>query len=197
MDTQPSYFSNEGNGYLELIIGPMFSGKTTSLYKIYNECKANNIPVLVINHSFDDRYDTNNSLVYTHDKLNMPCITTQTLGNLLVYTKSSNINMESIRVVLINEGQFFEDLVPFVEELLQNKKQVYVCGLDGDFERKKFGTILDLIPLSDTVKKLKSVCSLCNNGTSGIFSKRVTKEKDTVLIGVDNYIPVCRKCYSL
>jgi thymidine kinase len=195
MDTQPSYFSNEG--YLELIIGPMFSGKTTSLYKIYNECKVSNVPVLVINHSFDDRYDTNNSLVYTHDKLNMPCITTQTLGNILVDSKWSNIDFESIRVVLINEGQFFEDLVPFVEKLLQNNKQVYVCGLDSDFERKKFGTILDLIPLSDTVKKLKSVCSLCNNGTPGIFSKRVTKEKDTVLIGVDNYIPVCRKCYSL
>jgi len=68
--------------------------------------------------------------------------------------------------------------------------------LDGDFERKRFGTILDLIPLCDKVTKLTSLCSLCKNGTPGIFSMRLTNETDQTVVGSDNYIPVCRKCYS-
>jgi len=80
--------------------------------------------------------------------------------------------------------------------MLNNKKKVYVCGLDGDFERKKFGSILDLIPLCDKVTKLTSLCSLCKDGTLGIFSMRLTCDKEQTLVGSDNYIPVCRMCYE-
>ena len=75
-------------------------------------------------------------------------------------------------------------------------KKVYICGLDGDFERKKFGTILDLIPLCDKVTKFTSLCSLCKNGTPGIFSMRLTNEKKQTIVGTENYIPVCRECYN-
>ena len=84
----------------------------------------------------------------------------------------------------------------FVKTLLSKGKQIYVCGLDGDFERKKFGQILDLIPLCDKVNKLTSLCSICKNGTLGIFSKRISSEKEQTVVGSDNYIPVCRKCYE-
>jgi thymidine kinase len=100
------------------------------------------------------------------------------------------------RVILINEGQFFPDLYDFVNELLKADKKVYVCGLDGDFERKKFGNILDLIPLCDKVRKLTSLCSICKDGTPAIFSMRLTEEKEQTIVGSDNYIPVCRKCYK-
>ena len=99
-------------------------------------------------------------------------------------------------VILINEGQFFEDLCEVVTQMLDLKKRVYICGLDGDFERKKFGQILDLIPMCDKVTKLTSLCSLCKNGTKGIFSMRLTNEKTQTLVGSDNYIPVCRNCYN-
>ena len=63
---------------------------------------------------------------------------------------------------LINEGQFFENLYETVLNLVEkHNKQVYVCGLDGDFKRNKMGEILDLIPISDKVVKLKSRCSIC------------------------------------
>ena len=62
--------------------------------------------------------------------------------------------------------------------MLKCGKKVYVCGLDGDFKRKKFGQILDLIPMCDKVEKLTSLCSLCKNGTRGIFSMRLTKETE-------------------
>ena len=104
--------------------------------------------------------------------------------------------MRSAEVILINEAQFFNDLYETVVDMLREKKQVYISGLDGDFERKKFGRILDLIPLCDKVTKLKSLCSLSKNGTSGIFSLRLSPEKVQTLIGSDNYIPVCRKCYE-
>jgi thymidine kinase len=104
--------------------------------------------------------------------------------------------LRSSEVILINEGQFFPDLYEVVIDMLKYKKKIYVCGLDGDFERKKFGQILDLIPLCDKVRKLTSLCSLCKDGTAGIFSMRLTDEKEQTIVGSDNYIPVCRKCYE-
>jgi thymidine kinase len=192
--------------YLELIIGPMFSGKTSYLLDVYKKCKLCNIPIAVINHSSDDRYTNNNNVLSTHDKIMVPCILTKSLQELWNYdsleenynTLSENhIFVRNANVILINEGQFFEDLYPCVLDMLREKKQVYISGLDGDFQRLKFGTILDLIPMCDKVVKLNSLCGICKNGTPGIFSKRISDEKEQFLIGSDNYIPVCRKCYEL
>lgn len=192
--------------YLELIIGPMFSGKTSYLLDVYKKCKLCNIPIAVINHSSDDRYTKNNNVLSTHDKIMVPCILTKSLQELWNYdsleenynTLSENhIFVRNANVILINEGQFFEDLYPCVLDMLREKKQVYISGLDGDFQRLKFGTILDLIPMCDKVVKLNSLCGICKNGRPGIFSKRISDEKEQFLIGSDNYIPVCRKCYEL
>jgi thymidine kinase len=181
---------NSTNAFLELIIGPMFSGKTSRIVELYKQCKFCNIPVVVINHSIDNRYD--DDLLSTHDKIKIPCIKTEKLFDIW----SDNISIQNSDVVLINEGQFFSDLFEFVNKLLLLGKKVYVCGLDGDFERKKFGQILELIPLCDKVTKLTSLCNLCKNGNPGIFSKRITQEKEQTVVGFDNYIPVCRECYE-
>ena len=201
------------SGYLELFIGPMYASKTTRLVEIYKQCEFCNISVVVINHTIDNRYD--DELLSTHDKVKIPCIKTEKLS----YVWSDSINIEpklhvderdlnsiphvqqkikvaTSDVILINEGQFFEDLYEVVVEMLKQNKKIYICGLDGDFERKRFGQILDLIPLCDKVTKLTSLCSLCKNGTPGIFSMRLTHETDQTVVGSDNYIPVCRKCYS-
>lgn len=181
--------SNNSVGYLEIILGPMFSGKTSRLVEIYKKCKFCNIAVTVINHTIDNRYD--NELLSTHDKVLIPCIRTERLSDIW----TTNKDVANSDVILINEAQFFEDLYEVVVEMLKCHKKVYLCGLDGDFERKKFGTILDLIPLCDEVHKLTSLCSLCKNGTRGIFSMRLTSETEQTVVGSDNYIPVCRKCY--
>jgi thymidine kinase len=192
--------------YLELIIGPMFSGKTSRLVEIYNQCKFCNINVAVINHSIDNRYD--DDLLSTHDKIKIPCIKTEQLFDLWYDNTQLESSLENeprfkdkfliatSEVILINEGQFFPDLLDFVTKLLENNKKIYVCGLDGDFKRKKFGQILDLIPLCDKIDKLTSLCSLCRDGKRGIFSKRITNEKEQTIVGSDNYIPVCRICYD-
>jgi thymidine kinase len=198
--------SSNSTGYLELIIGPMFSGKTSRLVEVYNQCKFCNISVVVINHSIDERYDE--ELLSTHDQIKIPCIKTEKLFDIWSHDISLEKNIDKIprindkfklarsSVILINEGQFFPDLFDFVNQLLEENKKIYICGLDGDFERKKFGSILDLIPLCDQVRKLRSLCSICKDGTPGIFSMRLTNEKEQTIVGSDNYIPVCRKCYK-
>jgi len=200
--------NNKKSGYLELILGGMYAGKTKKLVEIYKQCKFCSIKVIVINHVFDNRYDE--ELLSTHDKIKIKCVKTNKLMDL--YTENTfeltedvidDINFRNkfklmtSDVVLINEGQFFTDLEEFVKKLLNKGKEIYVCGLDGDFERKKFGQILDLIPMCDKVYKLTSLCALCKNGTRGIFSKRITTETEQTIIGTDNYIPVCRKCYEI
>jgi thymidine kinase len=188
--------------YLELFIGPMFSGKTSKIVEIYKQCMFCSIPVAVINHSIDKRYD--NTLLSTHDKVMIPCIQTNKLKDIWNYDAipdvvlsrlDDSVKLINADVILINEGQFFEDLLPAVEHMLQHNKKIYISGLDGDFERKKFGQILDLIPLCDKVTKMTSLCGLCKDGTAGIFSKRITSEKEQTVVGSDNYIPVCRSCY--
>jgi thymidine kinase len=181
---------NISTSYLEIILGPMFSGKTSRLVEIYKQCQFCNISVTVINHAIDNRYD--DELLSTHDKIKIPCIKTQKLLDL------DETLLQQTEVLLINEGQFFPDLYDFVVKILTLKgKKIYVGGLDGDFERKKFGQILDIIPLCDKVAKLASLCSLCKNGTPGIFSKRISSEKEQTVVGSDNYIPVCRSCYVI
>ena len=205
MNISNNMISPYQNGYLEIILGPMYASKTTRLVEIYNQCKFCDIPVAVINHDIDNRYD--DELLSTHDKIKIPCIKTEKIFDIWINPISLEESVDVIprikdkfkvansKVILINEGQFFPDLLEFVIELLNHGKEVYVCGLDGDFERKKFGQILDLIPLCDKVEKLTSLCSICKNGTKGIFSMRITNEKEQTVVGSENYIPVCRGCY--
>jgi thymidine kinase len=197
--------SQNSSAYLEIILGSMFSGKSSALVEVYKKCNFCKINVVVLNHSIDNRYD--DELMSTHDKVKIPCIKAERLMDVYI----EHLNMESneeiprikdkykvgiSEVILINEGQFFPDLEEFVRLMLARGKKIYVCGLDGDFERKKFGQLLDLIPLCDKVTKLTSLCSICKDGTPGIFSKRITNEKEQTVVGSTNYIPVCRSCYE-
>lgn len=177
-------------GYLELIIGPMFSGKTSKLLEVYKQCIFCNIPVVVINYSGDNRYSE--TMLSTHDKQMIPCIKGITLSEIMINYRAEIVLAE---VVLINEGQFFKD-IEIVRHLVDvEQKRVYICGLDGDFERKPIGKLLNLIPFCNEVYKLKSLCSRCKNGKFAIFTYRLSNERDQVVIGVDNYIPVCRDCH--
>ena len=181
-------------GYLELILGPMFSGKTSKILDLYKQCEFSNIPVVVINHTSDKRYSE--TMLSTHDLKMIPCIQASSLCDAMEILEIKN-KINDATVILINEGQFFNDLYEWTEMMVEtNHKEIYICGLDGDFNRNKFGQILDLIPLCDKVTKLKSLCSMCKNGTKALFSLRVTEEKEQVLIGSDCYKPVCRACYN-
>jgi len=186
--------TTNNSGYLEIIIGPMFSGKTSALLDVYKKCKFCNISVSIINHSLDKRY--HETMLSSHDQIMAPCLQATELNELWLTGDTETNVLRKSDVILINEGQFFSDLYEVVVDMLSHKKKVYISGLDGDFERKKFGAILDLIPLCDKVTKLTSLCSKCKNGTHGIFSMRLTTEKTQTVVGSENYIPVCRNCYE-
>jgi thymidine kinase len=124
------------------------------------------------------------------------------VNNVKEYSSNSSGNKKTGSVFVVDPNPPGMDIVPpedlfiYVVHLLKMGNKVYVCGLDGDFQRKKFGQILDLIPLCDKVTKLTSLCSICKNGKQGIFSMRLTVETCQTLVGSDNYIPVCRDCYD-
>ncbi|MBC8298508.1 MAG: hypothetical protein H8E55_22290 [Pelagibacterales bacterium] len=182
------YKREQDTGYLKVILGPMFSGKTTELIRIYNKYNSCNIRCCIINHITDKRYDEEK--MSNHNGVMLP---------------SHNLNQlqESLHLIvnydifLINEGQFFEDLYDIINLLVNmHKKRVYVCGLDGDYKRRKFGSILDIVPLCDEVVKLKAICKKCKR-KPGIFTHRLSNEQEQTVIGNDNYMSLCRNCYNM
>lgn len=175
-------------GFLELILGPMFSGKTTRLIEIYNDLKDRH-NVAVINFAEDTRY--HDKMLSTHDRVMIPCLHARNIEDVMLSEEIQNSD-----VVLINEGQFFPDIYDSVMKLVEtDKKRVYICGLDGDFQRNTFGNLLKLVPYSDKISKLHSNCDRCDQ--RAIFSHRITCETSQVVIGSSNYIPLCRTCYCL
>ena len=188
------------SGYLELIIGPMWSGKTSKLLDLYRQMTFCEIPTMVINYSHDTRYSE--TQLSTHDQRKIDCIMALQLKEIAditsisrEYTTSETDAFSKSEVILINEGQFFSDVVEWTEQAVDvYHKKVYICGLDGDFERKPFGNWLDLIPICDKVSKLNSYCGNCKKFPA-IFTYRKTKDQHQTLIGSDEYLPVCRKCY--
>ena len=182
-----SIAENEEGGYLEMWLGPMFSGKTTQLIQVYKKYSYIGKRIIVINYAEDKRY--HDTMLSTHDRTMIPCIQSMQLENV----KDQLIEAD---VVLINEGQFFADLYDVVLHLVDVcKKRVYICALDGDFQRNRFGRVLDLISYCDKVTKLHALCAQCKNGNPALFSHRITTEESQIVIGSDNYVPLCRSCY--
>lgn len=175
---------------LELIIGPMFSGKSTEIIKRANLLKSNNKNILIIKPRIDNRYDKN--IIVTHNLESIECKIVTKLDEI------TDLEINNIDTLIIDEGQFFTDLYVMITKWLnKNLINIIIAGLDGDFKQKPIGQILDLIPLSNICIKLNSICKICNNGTSAPFSHRFIKSNDIILIGgSESYYPVCRKHYN-
>ena len=134
---------------LELIIGSMFSGKSTELLRRVSCCEAIGMKSLLINHTFDTR---TTNFIKTHNNQKKHAIKTNKLLTLL-----QNEQFKQADVIGIDEAQFFPDLKEFIISIEHLPKKVFVSGLDGDFQRKKFGSILDIIPLCDEVYKIQVI----------------------------------------
>lgn len=175
------------SGHIHLILGCMFSGKTSELIRLIKRYKSINKKVLFINFAEDTRYG--NDKVYTHDQFGYEG---EFLTNLKEITLEQKQNFD---VFVINEGQFFENVKEFALEICESfGKDVVVSGLDGDFQRKPFkNNLLELIPISDSVQVLTAFCVCCGDETPARFSKRLTNDLSQKLIGNSQYQPVCRK----
>lgn len=184
--------SNMEKGRLELILGPMFSGKSTRVIEISNRYESIGKNVLNITHIIDNRYG--NGVISSHNKIQKKAICTEKLMDLI-----SSENYIKSEIILVEEGQFFADLIDFVKLSVDvDKKHVIVAGLNGDYKRERFGSILDLIPMCENVELLTAFCKKCNDGTLAHFTKRIIVDKHAqTLVGSDDiYIPVCRFHYT-
>jgi len=181
--------------HLDIFIGCMRSEKSTCLLRKLTKFNDIGLQVVYINHSIDTRsekaYSTHSTLI-KNSKLEFDSMKLETLENPEKFSQYD--------VVGIDEASLFgPELVDFVLKLVEvYHKYVIVVGLDSTFERKKFGYILDLIPYADNVTKLHAYCKKCADHRqlkSAIFTHRISESKETVVIGADDYVSVCRKCY--
>ena len=169
-----------------MIVGCMFSGKTTNLINEYDKHKDNK-KICVVNYFHDTRYDP--EMLSTHDKTKINCIRLKTLDTLI----NTYINND---IFLINEAQFFPDLYNVVTNLVDiHNKDVYIYGLDGDFKRNLFGEISKLLPVCTSITKLYANCDICKTKNIACFTHRITNKQEQCIIDSSSYIPVCRKCY--
>ena len=198
---------------LNLILGPMFAGKSTYLINKVNELLHNNIllsEILVINHLSDSRYDTDKICSHNNHKIN--AISLHNLDNTITtIINKSDEKYNKIKYIFIDEGQFFNDLYKSIKKLLvslsfmnvedttanttattNRNLVIYICGLDGDFKQEPFNNsgILELIPYATNITKLNSICFKCTN--TAPFTKRIINSSETILIGgSDQYQPSC------
>ena len=182
---------------LELFIGPMFAGKSSAIQSIIRRHRSLDWSVFVITNAMDTRY-SDTPMIVNHDQQQMPAVATTALMPLLTHA-----DYRSAKLVVIEEAQFFSDLLPFVLQVVDSdKKNCVVVGLDGDAERRPFGKVLDLIPHCDKVTKLTAMCKLCGDGTPALFSAAVAAEATAAneagvpcVGGAESYMPMCRKHY--
>lgn len=185
---------------MEIIIGPMFSGKSTRLLENLSKYKK----ALLIRHNIDNRYGD----IITHDGKSASDYTMESTGHLIdVITtdKLFDINLDIINdysVIGIDESQFFKDLELFCTYIYKSSIyniDIIIAGLTSDYNRKKFGQTLELIPIADNIITLKAICYNC--GKSAAFSKNILnglENSTNILIGSsDIYQPCCNNCFKL
>ena len=143
---------------LNLIIGCMFSGKSTEIIKLINRLQKIDEPFFIVKPEIDNRYSSH--MIYTHDSYLRRCEVRKELIPLF-----ENEEYKLSKYIIIEEAQFFKDLESFILKAVdRDKKNVTVVGLDGDSNRNNFGDIHNLIPLRDNITNLKALCSFSKNG---------------------------------
>ncbi|RAJ87369.1 thymidine kinase [Chitinophaga dinghuensis] len=173
-------------GWIEVICGSMFSGKTEELIRRLKRARIANLKVEIFKPAVDTRYDESN--IVSHDE------------NMIVSTPIDNSQQmlllaQDVDVIGIDEAQFFDAELPAVcDQLALRGIRVIIAGLDMDYTGKPFGPMPALLAKGEYITKLHAICMKC--GQIANFSYRKSATKDTVLLGEkDLYEPRCRHCY--
>ena len=178
---------NQNEGRIELILGSMFSGKSTRLIEIIRKYTYKAKKTILIKYYGDKRY-SDKSEVVTHDQIKYDSIDCKNLND-------SYEMLKAYDVIGIDEGQFFPDLVEICEKLALLKKIVIIAALNGDFRMEPFPVISNIISKADKIKLLKAYCFNCHKDAK--FSLRIVQSNETVLIGAgEAYKPACRECHK-
>ena len=179
--------TGERRGWIEVICGSMFSGKTEELIRRLKRAKIANLKIEIYKPATDSRYDV--TKIVSHD------------SNAIASTQVANSSeilalAEDAQVVGIDEAQFFDEgIVEVCETLVMQGKRVIVAGLDMDYLGKPFGPMPALLSVADFITKLHAICVQC--GHLANVSYRTSDEEGTVVLGEkNNYEPRCRVCAS-
>lgn len=157
---------------INLICGPMYSGKTSELCRRYKRYKLAGKKCILVKYQKDDRY--NKKKISTHDNNNYEAISCILLNNI------ENI-IKEYEVICIDEIQFYKDAMIYCDKWANNGKIIEVCGLNGDFRREPFEQISLLIPKVENITFLTAIDE--KNGIEASFTKRITNSQETELIG--------------
>ena len=173
-------------GWIEVICGSMFSGKTEELIRRLKRARIARQKVEIFKPEIDKRYDEIN--VVSHDENAILSTPVQSASQILLLTNDVN-------VVGIDEAQFFDDELPSVcNQLASSGIRVIVAGLDMDYLGKPFGPMPNLIAIAEDVSKVHAVCMRC--GDLAQFTHRMVKDDHLVMLGeMESYEPLCRRCY--
>ena len=174
-------------GWIEVICGSMFSGKTEELIRRLNRARIARQKVEIFKPQMDVRYDVER--VVSHDSNSILSTPVQSSSQILLYTNTD------VNVVGIDEAQFFdEELAVVCSTLANNGIRVIVAGLDMDYLGKPFGPIPGLLAIAEYVTKIHAICMKC--GDLANYTHRLVSNDRLVVLGEkDLYEPLCRKCY--
>ncbi|MEE9373877.1 MAG: thymidine kinase [Saprospiraceae bacterium] len=188
MFLEPS-FRGQRSGWIEIITGCMFSGKSEELIRRLKRAQIANQNLICFKPIKDDRYA--DEQVVSHDSNSQDSISIEKSTEILKYVE------QSTNIIGIDEGQFFDmDIVEVTQKLALSGKRVVVAGLDLDFRGIPFGPMPHLMAVAEYVTKVHAICPHCGNLAT--HSYRLSEETDTVVIGEkDKYEPRCRMCYSM
>jgi thymidine kinase len=177
----------KNTGWVEVIAGAMFSGKTEELIRRLNRAIIAKQQVEIFKPVIDTRY---------HDKYVVSHNETQIRSTPVNFSQDILLLAGNCDVVGIDEAQFFDEhLVEVVTKLADQGKRVIIAGLDMDFKGIPFGPMPALMAVAEFVTKVHPICIKC--GAIAVYSHRLTKDKETVLVGEkESYEPLCRKCYN-
>lgn len=182
-------FPSEGkkNGWIEVICGSMFSGKTEELIRRLKRVEFAQQALLLFKPTIDNRFDDKN--IVSHKGSSFHAIAVSQASEILLHWKDE-------RVVAIDEAQFFDlELIPILNDLAKKGVRVIVAGLDMDYLGQPFGPMPTLLCSAEYVTKVHAICVSCGNLAQ--FSHRTSKKDGQVLVGAtENYQPVCRTCYN-
>jgi thymidine kinase len=176
----------ESKGWIEVVCGSMFSGKTEELIRRLKRAQIANKKVEIFKPQIDTRYHETD--VVSHDSNSIR-------STPVIHSENILLLSEGVEVAGIDEAQFLDAELPRVcEALAQRGVRVIVAGLDMDFEGKPFGPIPNLLAIADYITKVHAICVKC--GDIAHFSYRTSADKNRILLGeLESYEPRCRNCY--
>ena len=177
----------KNSGWIEVITGSMFSGKTEELIRRIRRAEIAKMKTGLFKPFIDSRYSTKH--VVSHNQSKLESIMVETADEIIKHSSEMD-------VVGIDEAQFFDShLIEMCKYLANRNTRVIVAGLDSDYRGAPFGPMPDIMCESDYLDKLTAICIKCGNPAS--FTQRITKQLEQVVIGeTDIYEARCRNCFE-